>query len=125
MILSGLTEGRAGEYEYSMEAKMGGWREGFLVQVRESAIPADDPFRPDVSAHVTIVESNTAKPLSNFEQKLAAQIEKEQVELFGGKILVMAVMPKNDGVEEHWPITVDDAIKNVMALLDRQLPSPD
>ena len=108
-----------------MEAKIGNWREEFLAQVRENVIPADDPLRPDVSAHVTIVDLNTARSLSCLEQKLAAQIEKERVELFGGKILVIAVMPKNDGMEERWPITVNDAMRNVMALLDRQLPSPD
>lgn len=40
-------------------------------------------------------------------------------------MLVIAVMPKNDGEEERWPITVNDAMKNVMAILERQFPSPD
>lgn len=101
------------------------WKEGFLTQVRESVIPADDPMRPGLLAHITLVEPHTAKPLSLLEQKLAAEIEKEQLELFGGKMLVIAVMPRNDGAEERWPITVNDAMKNVMAILDRQLPSPD
>lgn len=101
------------------------WKEGFLIQVRDGIVPADDPMHPGLSAHITLVEPSAARPLSLLEQKLAAEIEKEQLELFGGKMLVIAVMPRNDGEEERWPIAVNDAMKNVMAILDRQLPSPD
>lgn len=101
------------------------WKKDFLAQVRDSVIPADDPNRPGLSAHVTLVEAHTAKPLSLLPPELAEKIGKEQLELFGGNILVIAVMPRNDGEEERWPISVEDAMKNVMALLERQLPSPD
>lgn len=101
------------------------WKEGFLIQVRDGVTPADDPVRPGLPAHIVLVEPDSAKPLSFLEPKLAAQIEKEQLEIFGGRMLVIAIKLSNEGPEERWPISVEDAMKNVMVLLERQLPSPD
>lgn len=72
--------------------------------MRDGIVPADDPMHPGLFAHVTLVEPSAARSLSLLEQKLVAKIEKEQLELFGGNMLVIAVMPKNDGEEERWPI---------------------
>jgi len=116
--LDPLTQDREGEYERRMEKYGESWRDEFLRALKDGSFPADDPFHPGCPAHIMLVIPEQAKPLSLLPEEVARQIKLEQKQL-GGQMLVIWVKSSDDE-EEHWPIRVDDAMRNVMGMLDRQ-----